>query len=136
VGSDRPRRRARRWRGLTVAFAALVGGAVAEPRQAIAAETAYVRSELRGGRCDSLAIGPRGTSRLTVRATRNASVGRLTLSRDVFGPVHLNADGQPTAGSTNVVDRGLRRWGTRFDLRSTRRDGQPDRGGFEYVAPG
>lgn len=59
--------------------------------------------------------------------------GETCNSRDVLAPV---AAGQPTAGSTNVVDSGLRRWGTRFDLRRARRDGQPDRGAFEYVAPG
>ncbi len=97
MGSDRPRRRARRWQGLAFAVAALVGGAAAEPRAATAG-TAYVRSEaqfsqavarfsstggtivLRGGRYESLAIGPRGSARLTVRATRNASIGRLNLA--------------------------------------------------------
>lgn len=83
---------------MAFAFAALAGGAVIEPQRA-GAETAYVRSPgefaaavdrlrwsggtivLRGARYDRLRIGPRGRAKLTVRATRNASVGMVQLDR-------------------------------------------------------
>lgn len=99
MGWDRPRRRLRGRRGAAFALAALAGGAVVEPQHAAAAETAHVRSEagfaaaaarfrwtggtivLRGARYEHLRIGPRGTAPLTVRATRNASVGRISLDR-------------------------------------------------------
>jgi hypothetical protein len=84
-----------------VAFglAALAGVAVGEPREAAAAQTAYVRGEagfaaaaarfrwsggtiaLLGARYESLYIGPRGTARLTVRAARSASVGHVRIDR-------------------------------------------------------
>ena len=97
VGSARRRRRLRSCRGAAFALAALSGGAAVEPRPAVAAETVHVRSSiefqhavasfresggeivLRGGRYEHIFVGPRGSARLTVRGTRNASVGRLTM---------------------------------------------------------
>lgn len=54
---------------------------------------------------------------------------------DVVGPARLNAAGEPTADSTNVIGRGVRRWATRYDMHGVRRDAEPDAGAFEFVPP-
>lgn len=84
---------------MAAGFVALPALAALEARDASAGRTAHVRSEaqfaaaaerfrwsggtivLLGARYDHLRVGPRGTKRLTVRATRKASTGLVTLDR-------------------------------------------------------
>ena len=124
MGSDRPRGRFRGWRGVALTLAAVAGGAVVEPQRAAAAETAYVRSSaefqaavdrfrwsggrivLRGARYDLLTVGPRGSARLTIRGTRNASVGLIQLNsaRNVtIVQVRMTPRGAPAGVSGSYV---------------------------------
>jgi hypothetical protein len=53
---------------------------------------------------------------------------------DVLGEPELTASGQPTAGSTLLIDRAVLGHSPPVDIRGIARAETPDVGAFEYVA--